>query len=226
MLQNTAFREASNATQWDYSAFRKPSKPTTRILPNVRTWAGKFLKLTANVEEIIRQEIGSKQFNNFNQAWTAVDRAKTGYIAKESLPRLLGELSEPFEMRIYPAEHSVHSIMEDARVLDYAAYSASSTSPASITGLSLGRLNERVAMIDVPYIQNRRRCFDQFYLEVLIASDPDLGISRSTMLSILAFYCLGESARSRCVLAISQHRCTALALLPYVLVLTVITCLY
>ncbi|KAM7210129.1 hypothetical protein V8F06_014485 [Rhypophila decipiens] len=175
---------------WDYSVFRKPSKPTTRILPNVRTWAEKLLDRATGFEEIIRQEIGSKHFNNFKQAWASVDPRNKGWITKESFPRLLGRLSEPFQMRIYPAEHSVHAIIDDTRDTDHRQIRY---------GLSLDKLKARLAMIDVKEIRDRRRCFEQFYEDIMVASDPHRGISRKSVLRILAFYCLGESTQARCV---------------------------
>ena len=55
------------------------------------------------------------EIRRFKEAWRSVDPAGTGFISKEAFPRLLGELSGVFEMRIYDAEDSVSQILEIGR---------------------------------------------------------------------------------------------------------------
>ncbi|KAM0322822.1 hypothetical protein ACHAQA_009163 [Verticillium albo-atrum] len=47
------------------------------------------------------------EIRRFKEAWRSVDPAGTGWISKDVFPRLLGELSGVFEMRIYDAEDSI-----------------------------------------------------------------------------------------------------------------------
>ncbi|KAM3465829.1 hypothetical protein MY5147_009198 [Beauveria neobassiana] len=52
------------------------------------------------------------EIRRFKEAWRSVDSAGTGYITKSQFPRLLGELSGIFQMRIYDPEDSVSQILD------------------------------------------------------------------------------------------------------------------
>jgi hypothetical protein len=60
--------------------------------------------------------ISREDIRRFKQAWATFDPDGTGYISKEQFPRLLGELSGVFEMRIYDGEFTVGSILEQCRL--------------------------------------------------------------------------------------------------------------
>lgn len=145
------------------------------------------------------------EIRRFKEAWRSVDPSGTGYISKEQFPRLLGELSGVFEMRIYDAEDSVRNILEDCRTDSYATGSnlmlGSGDAPtlrhASVVsggnnnsnwGIDLKKLNERLARLDVPKIRERRRRFNIFFEEVMVSADPERGISFTTVLMVLAHY--------------------------------------
>lgn len=66
------------------------------------------------------------EIRRFKEAWRSVDPLGTGFISKEAFPRLLGELSGVFEMRIYDTEDSVRRILEDVCEPDHRANGASS----------------------------------------------------------------------------------------------------
>ncbi|ODA76644.1 hypothetical protein RJ55_07915 [Drechmeria coniospora] len=128
------------------------------------------------------------EIRRFKEAWRSVDPAGTGFITKEAFPRLLGELSGVFQMRIYQPEDSVRQILEDVRN-DRRSSRHLSVSTASGAGeVDLDKLNRRLALLDVKKIQEQRRRFKVFFGEVLVSADPDKGIAFTDVLMILAHY--------------------------------------
>lgn len=136
------------------------------------------------------------EIRRFKEAWRNVDPAGTGYISKEAFPRLLGELSGVFQMRIYDAEDSVRQILDDIHNDVKISRHSSIVTANAYGGLDLEKLNRRVAMIDVEKIRERRRRFNLFYEEVLVSADPDRGISFTTVLMILAHYNIISDSKS------------------------------
>lgn len=139
------------------------------------------------------------EIRRFKEAWRSVDPAGTGFISKEAFPRLLGELSGVFEMRIYDADDSVRQILEDVRGDTTSARHQSigtSVGTGYNTGIDLQKLNERLAHIDVPSVRERRRRFNLFFEEVMVSADPDKGISFTTVLMIIAHYNIISDSKS------------------------------
>ncbi|EGZ77725.1 hypothetical protein NEUTE2DRAFT_79539 [Neurospora tetrasperma FGSC 2509] len=148
---------------------------------------------TSGLAMVDRDEI-----RRFKEAWRSVDPSGTGFISKEAFPRLLGELSGVFEMRIYESHDSVRQILEDVRGED-----TSSIRHASIisttqfqTSLDLKKLNDRISQIDVAKVRERRRRFNIFFEEVMVSADPERGISFTTVLMILAHYKIINDSKS------------------------------
>jgi voltage-dependent calcium channel len=129
-----------------------------------------------------------EETRRFKQAWATFDPAGTGYISKENFPRLLGELSGVFAMRIYDEEDSVRRILEDCQINAPGPRGNSVASASQVTGIDLKALNERIAQIDAKKVRQRRHRFNIFYEEVMVSADPDRGISFTTILMILAHY--------------------------------------
>jgi hypothetical protein len=148
---------------------------------------------TSGLAMVDRDEI-----RRFKEAWRSVDPAGTGFISKEAFPRLLGELSGVFEMRIYDAEDSVRQILEDVRTDPVASVRHNSMAgmSANSTGIDLDKLNRRLARIDVVKVRERRRLFNIFFEEVMVSADPDKGISFTTVLMILAHYNIISDSKS------------------------------
>ena len=137
------------------------------------------------------------EIRRFKEAWRSVDPAGTGYISKEAFPRLLGELSGIFQMRIYEPEDSVQQILDDVRNdHNLNRHSSIATPTTSNSDLDLGRLNRRLAELDVVRIRARRRRFNVFFEEVLVAADPDRGIAFTDVLLILAHYNIINDSKS------------------------------
>ncbi|KAF4961949.1 hypothetical protein FSARC_9940 [Fusarium sarcochroum] len=128
------------------------------------------------------------EIRRFKEAWRSVDPAGTGYITKEAFPRLLGELSGVFQMRIYDPEDSVHSILDDIRNEVKLSHHSSIATTSGFSGIDLDKLNQRLRKIDSEKVRNQRRRYNIFYEEVLVSADPDRGISFTSVLMILAHY--------------------------------------
>ncbi|KAK6586310.1 hypothetical protein PZA11_001367 [Diplocarpon coronariae] len=132
-------------------------------------------------------KVTREELRRFKQAWATLDPEGTGFISKEQFPRLLGELSGIFEMRIYPHEHSVGRILEDLQTVPTAARHMSISS-SSTPSINVRALNKRLTHIDVQAIQRSRARYNLFFEEVMVSADVDRGISFTTVLMILAHY--------------------------------------
>ncbi|KAM0445123.1 hypothetical protein ACHAO4_009925 [Trichoderma viride] len=136
------------------------------------------------------------EIRRFKEAWRSVDPAGTGYITKEAFPRLLGELSGVFQMRIYEADDSVRQILEDVREDTRVSRHTSIVSVAALNDVDINRLNERLSQLDIKKIRKRRHRFNIFYEEVLVSADPDKGIAFTDVLMILAHYNIINDSKS------------------------------
>ncbi|KAF7868666.1 hypothetical protein EAF04_005196 [Stromatinia cepivora] len=133
-------------------------------------------------------KVSRDEIRRFKEAWATLDPDGTGFIEKEHFPRLLGELSGVFEMRVYSQEDSVRRILEDIQAEPANGRLNSISSPSASSGIDLKKLNERISQIDVGRVRRDRARFNLFYEEVLVSADPDRGISFTTVLMVLAHY--------------------------------------
>ena len=130
--------------------------------------------------------INRKEIRRFKQAWATYDPDGTGYISKDVFPKLLGELSGVFEMRIYAgSDHSVHRILDACR---FVKRGNETPPPGVVHGVDLDRLNEQLRAIDVADIRRRRERMEIFFQEVMVSADADRGINFTSCLMILAHY--------------------------------------
>ena len=129
--------------------------------------------------------VSREEIRRFKQAWATYDPDGTGYISMEVFPRLLGELSGVFEMRIYKDEHTVHRILEDCQV---DVRGMESPPPGVIEGINLARLNERLDSINVEKIRQRRHRLEIFFQEVKVSANKDRGVNFTSCLMILAHH--------------------------------------
>ncbi|KAI4197860.1 MAG: hypothetical protein LQ346_002874, partial [Caloplaca aetnensis] len=129
--------------------------------------------------------VSREEIRRFKEAWATYDLEGTGFISKEKFPRLLGELSGVFEMRIYDGDHSVGSILADCRV-DTRGMDAPPR--GVVEGIDLEALNRRLATIDVPEIRRRRRRMELFFQEIMVSADVDRGVNFTSCLMTLAHY--------------------------------------
>ena len=131
-------------------------------------------------------KINRKEIRRFKEAWATYDPEGTGWISKEAFPRLLGELSGAFEMRIYAgSDHSVHQILHACK---YKKNANETPPPGVVHGVDLNRLNEQLRTIDVKDIRRRRERMEIFFQEVMVSADADRGVNFTLCLMILAHY--------------------------------------
>ncbi|KAL8967875.1 MAG: hypothetical protein Q9183_002726, partial [Haloplaca sp. 2 TL-2023] len=137
--------------------------------------------------------VSREEIRRFKEAWATYDPEGTGFISKEKFPRLLGELSGVFEMRIYDGDHSVGSILAECRVdtrgMDH-------TPPGVVEGVDIVALNNRLASINIPEIRRRRRRMELFFQEIMVSADVDRGINFTSCLMILAHYNIISDGKS------------------------------
>ncbi len=138
--------------------------------------------------------INRKEIRRFKQAWATFDPEGTGFISKETFPRLLGELSGVFEMRIYAgSDHSVYRILEKCRV---ETRGHETPPPGVIHGIDLNAMNAQLRSIDVADIRRRRDRMEIFFQEVMVSAHPDRGINFTSCLMILAHYNVISDSKS------------------------------
>ena len=133
-------------------------------------------------------KVSREEIRRFKQAWATLDPEGTGFISKEQFPRLLGELSGVFEMRIYKQDDSVRRILEDIQSQPTGGRITSMSSASAATGVNLKALNKRLAEIDAKEVRKARARYNLFFEEVMVSADVDRGISFTTVLMILAHY--------------------------------------
>ncbi|KAL8693258.1 MAG: hypothetical protein Q9218_001892 [Villophora microphyllina] len=137
--------------------------------------------------------VSREEIRRFKEAWATYDPEGTGFISREKFPRLLGELSGVFEMRIYDGDHSVGSILADCKV---DVRGMDPPPPGVIEGVDIAKLNQRLASIDVPEIRRKRRRMELFFQEIMVSADVDRGINFTSCLMILAHYKIISDGKS------------------------------
>jgi hypothetical protein len=133
-------------------------------------------------------KVNREEIRRFKQAWATLDPEGTGFISKEQFPRLLGELSGVFEMRIYKQEDSVRAILEDIQSEPTSGRITAMSSASASNSVDLKALNRRLEKIDADKVRKARTRYNLFFEEVMVSADIDRGISFTTVLMILAHY--------------------------------------
>ena len=137
-------------------------------------------------------KVSREEIRRFKSAWADFDPKGTGYISKESFPRLLGELSGVFQMHIYDGDFTVRSLIEDCSIQP-----GEVAGPRRIVaGIDLDLLNRRLNAIPVAEIRARKIQMEVFYQEILASADPTRGISFTACLMILAHYNVISDSKS------------------------------
>lgn len=141
-------------------------------------------------------KVSREELRRFKQAWATLDPEGTGFITKEQFPRLLGELSGVFQMRIYSHENSVRSILEDIQGGPTSGRISSMAASGGSSGINLKALNKRLAMIDPQEVRIARARYNLFFEEVMVSAEVDVGISFTTVLMVLAHYNVISDSKS------------------------------
>ncbi|KAF2761827.1 calcium-channel protein CCH1 [Pseudovirgaria hyperparasitica] len=132
--------------------------------------------------------ISREEIRRFKQAWAEFDPSGTGFIPKAVLPRLLGELSGVFQMRIYDGEFTLGCILRECCVDDHRGSTLEVSDHKRPREIDLAKLNARIAQLPLAEIRMRRRRMNLFYEEVMVSADPDRGINFNALLIILAHH--------------------------------------
>lgn len=131
--------------------------------------------------------ISREEIRRFKQAWAEFDPNGTGFIPKEKFPRLLGELSGVFEMRIYDGDFTVSRMIEDCSK-PMPDHGLPVQGRKQTPEIDLRKLNERLSELPCEEIRRRRARMNRFFEEILNGADPDRGIQFTSMLITLAHY--------------------------------------
>ncbi|KAE8134458.1 Ion transport protein-domain-containing protein [Aspergillus pseudotamarii] len=137
--------------------------------------------------------ISREEIRRFKQAWATYDPDGTGYISKEQFPRLLGELSGVFSMRIYDDEFTIGRILEECRVDRRDSLIGHRR---VVDGVDLEKMAKILRRIPVDDVRERRQRLNTFYEEVKVSADPVRGISFHSCLMILAHYNVINDSKS------------------------------
>ncbi|KAJ8106599.1 hypothetical protein OPT61_g9428 [Boeremia exigua] len=132
--------------------------------------------------------ISREEIRRFKQAWAEFDPNGTGYISRDVFPRLLGELSGIFEMRIYDGDFTVGRLIEDCALTSRRVSNLNLGGREPSPEIDIDKLNRRLAQLPVQEIRRRRARMNTFYEEVLVSSDLDKGIQFTSLLMILAHH--------------------------------------
>ncbi|KAF2832985.1 hypothetical protein CC86DRAFT_461449 [Ophiobolus disseminans] len=132
--------------------------------------------------------ISREEVRRFKQAWAEFDPNGTGYISRDQFPRLLGELSGIFEMRIYDGDFTVGRLIEQCGTAQRRTSNLPVPSREPTQEIDIISLNRCLSDLPVAEIRRRRRRMNTFYEEVLVSSDPDRGIQFTSLLMILAHH--------------------------------------
>lgn len=222
LLFKMSFGEGWNAVMEDYASIEPPlcidsedffysdcgGKPWARFLfvswniLSMYIFVNLFVSLIYESFSYVYQRstwvaaVDRDEIRRFKEAWRSVDPAGTGAISKETFPRLLGELSGVFQMRVYEPEDSVHQILDEVQKDIKPARHGSVATASGYGEIDLDKLNQRIARLNVAKIRERRRRFNLFYEEVLVSADPDRGITFTGVLMILAHYNIINDSKS------------------------------
>ena len=166
-----------------YEPPERIEKTKPGFLNNVRTWMGRQINGTSRIEEEFKVHVSRDEYRNFKNAWRAFDPHDTGYVPRTGIPRLLAVLAGVFNMSMYLGytNYTVSEILDKVQGRHRSLL-------ATTREVSLQRLNNAVATIDAARVTRRRREFCLFYNEVKVAVDPDKGIHRDLLLTILSQY--------------------------------------
>ncbi|GJE94122.1 Ion transport protein-domain-containing protein [Phanerochaete sordida] len=130
-------------------------------------------QMTGGSKEITREEMRS-----FKKVWAEFANPKTGYLERHKFVPFFSKLTGIFEVKIYPTEWNIKSIMARSQ-----ADGSSATYPVDVN-----RLQVNVNSIDRQMIKRRKNLWNRLYHEARISYEPGKGISFTNMLLLLAHH--------------------------------------
>lgn len=112
---------------------------------------------------------------------------------------LLQKLTGIFEVKIYPEEARLSSIMSSAVVQPFDPTGLQDDRQAGsgvVAGVDLHLLNQKLKMVDFHEIARRRVVYNRLYHEALMLAERGKGLSFSNTLMLLAHYKLLDGPES------------------------------
>ncbi|PCH34579.1 hypothetical protein WOLCODRAFT_106220 [Wolfiporia cocos MD-104 SS10] len=137
-------------------------------------------QISGGAKSITREEMRA-----FKKVWAEFANPKTGYLQRKYFVPFFGKLSGVFEVRIYPAEYSIPSILAKSRRARPSFYPRP---PRTVDGIDLDTLNLILSGIDRASIKRRKNLYNRLYHEARISYEPNKGISFTNMLLLLAHH--------------------------------------
>ncbi|KAI9461510.1 Ion transport protein-domain-containing protein [Russula earlei] len=137
---------------------------------------------TGGVKTVTREEMRA-----FKKVWREFANPRTGLLERAQLVPFFRKLGGIFEVRIYPTEFSVQTIVascKDATDPDFKWKPGTKSSH----GVDLRLLNSKLSAIDYENIRRRRKLFSRLYHEAIITHQHKKGISFTDMLMLLAHH--------------------------------------
>ncbi|KIM44013.1 hypothetical protein M413DRAFT_17890 [Hebeloma cylindrosporum] len=127
------------------------------------------------------KSISREQMRSFKKVWAEFANRKTGYLERPQFAKFFSRLNGVFEVRIYPVEYSVRSILSVCKdPLDKQAWRT-----RVVDGVDLTKLEQIVEGIDQSEIRKRRALYSRLYHEASISHEHGLGMSFAGMLQDL-----------------------------------------
>jgi hypothetical protein len=135
---------------------------------------------TGGAKAISREEIRS-----FKKTWAEYSNPKTGLLEQSRLVPFLGKLSGIFEVRIYPTEYSVPSIVSTCEDIQKTVTTEGTKEERA---LNPRKVNKVLRKIDFDVIRQRRAVYCRLFHEASIIESHHKGISFTEMLFLLAHH--------------------------------------
>ncbi|TEB23953.1 high-affinity cell membrane calcium channel [Coprinellus micaceus] len=130
------------------------------------------------------KSITREQMRSFKKVWAEFANPKTGYLERHRFTAFFQRLNGIFEVRIYPAEYTIPSLLSVCRdPLDKAAWSS-----RVAEGVDLNKLERVLDGINYVEVRQRKAVYARLYHEATISHEPGLGISFTNMLILLAHH--------------------------------------
>ncbi|KZW03268.1 hypothetical protein EXIGLDRAFT_664412 [Exidia glandulosa HHB12029] len=150
-----------------------------------------------NFSYVFQISSGTKSLNReemraFKKVWTEFAN-KNGYLPRQKLAAFFGKLSGVFEVRIYPPENQIKTLLAAARETDEDRFSERRDFIRH--GVNITRLTALLADIDQRAVKSKRNLYCRVYHEASLI-DKKEGLDFTRMLMMLAHHKLVDDDRA------------------------------
>ncbi|TFK22492.1 high-affinity cell membrane calcium channel [Coprinopsis marcescibilis] len=136
------------------------------------------------------KSITREQMRAFKKVWAQCSNPKTGYLERPSFTKFFGKLSGVFEVRIYPVEYNLRTIINRCRVDSRSQNERTSWATGNhvVEGVDMEKLQRILDSIDYVEVRRRKAVYARLYHEATVSHEPGLGISFTNVLILLAHH--------------------------------------